>query len=108
MANEVYSFIGLATKAGRLVSGDETCERALKSKQVYLVLVAQDASSNTRKKFTDMCLYRGIDMRVFGEKTYLGRYTGKEMRSVVAILEEGFAKRLIEMIDKTDTENGGV
>ena len=58
MVERIYSFLGLATKAGKLISGEETCERALKLGKVFLVIVSDDASDNTKKKFNDMCKYR--------------------------------------------------
>ena len=108
MVERIYSFLGLAMKAGRLLSGDETCERALKSGKVYLVIVSEDSSDNTKKKFTDMCSYRNIEIRYFGEKDQLGRCIGKKIRSVVAIADRGFADRLKEMIDNRGIEHGGV
>ena len=48
MQDKAYSFLGLAAKAGKLISGDETCERALKAGKVHLVIVSEDASGNTR------------------------------------------------------------
>ena len=108
MTNKIYSFLGLATKAGKLLSGEETCERAVKSEKVCLVIVAADAANNTKKKFGDMCKYRGIQIRFFGEKELIGRYIGKKIRSVVAFSEIGFAKRIIEILDDTDLEDGGM
>jgi len=108
MVERIYTFLGLATKAGKLLSGDETCERALKSGKVYLVIVSEDASDNTKKKFKDMCSYRDIGIRYFGEKELLGKFTGKKIRSVIAIAERGFAEHLKEMIDNRGIEHGGV
>ena len=107
MLNNIYSFLGLAAKAGQLASGESSCERAIRSGIAYLVIVADDASQNTKKKFTDMCSYRGIDIKFFGQKECIGRYTGKEIRSVVAVLDQGFTKRLIEMVECLDLERGG-
>ncbi|MDP4092532.1 MAG: ribosomal L7Ae/L30e/S12e/Gadd45 family protein [Bacillota bacterium] len=107
MTNRIYSFMGLAVKAGRLVSGDDTCERALKREKVKLLIIAEDASDNTKKKFTDICSYRNIAFRIFGKKELIGSYTGKDARSVAAILDKGFADRLAEMIDKDHLEFGG-
>ena len=108
MVERIYSFLGLATKAGKLLSGDETCERALKAGKAYLVIVSEDASDNTKKKFKDMCSYRNIEIRYFGEKELLGRYTGKKIRSVIAVAERGFAGHLKDMIDNCGIEHGGV
>lgn len=107
MADRIYSFLGLATKAGKIVTGDETCETAIKKSSVSLVIVAEDASDNTKKKFTDACNFRNIEIRIFGRKELLGKYTGKNIRSVVAILDKGFSKRLVEMIDASVNNGRG-
>lgn len=107
MDEKIYTFIGLALKAGKLISGEEPCERAMRKNKVKVLLVTEDAADNTKKKFSDMCSYRGVEIRFFGQKEILGRYIGKEIRVVVAILEIGFAKRLIEFIDSRELQNGG-
>ena len=53
----VLNLIGLATKAGKTVSGEFSTERAVKSGKAYLVIVAEEASDNTKKKFSNMCTY---------------------------------------------------
>ena len=105
MTDRIYSFLGLATKAGKLISGDDTCEKALKAGKAKLVIISGDASHNTQKKFSDMCSYRNVELRVYGVKDELGKYIGKGTRSVVAILDREFSNRLIEMID--NKEYGG-
>ena len=101
MTDRIYSFLGLAAKAGKIVSGEESCERALKKSLVSLVIVAEDASHNTKKKFLDACKFRNIEIRIFGQKDMLGKFTGKNIRSVVSILDKNFSKRLMEMIDSS-------
>jgi len=108
MSSKIYGLIGLATKAGKIVSGEEGCEKALKRGSVKLVLVAQDASDNTKNSFLNMCKYRGVDLRIFGEKDLLGKYAGKAMRAVVGILDENFARQLIRLIDNQNSGTGGV
>lgn len=94
-------------KAGKVFSGEDSAERMLKNGKAFLVIVAEDASDNTSKKFYNMCKYRDIELRVFGKKTLIGKFTGKDVRSVVAIIDRGFAKRLLEMIDSYNLELGG-
>ena len=53
--NKILSLIGLATKAGRTVSGEFSTEKEVKSGRAALVIVADDASDNTKKKFKNMC-----------------------------------------------------
>jgi len=52
--DKALSMLGLAARAGRIVSGEFTVEKEVKSGRAYLVLIAEDASENTRKKFQNM------------------------------------------------------
>ena len=54
--NKVLSLLGLATKAGKVASGEFSTEKSVKTGKGFLVLVADDASQNTRKKFQNMCV----------------------------------------------------
>ena len=55
--DKALSLIGLATKAGKTVSGEFMTEREAKARRAYLVIVAGDASENTKKNFRNMCEY---------------------------------------------------
>ena len=55
--NKMISLIGLAMKAGKIVSGEFMTEKSVKTGKAELVLVAADASDNTRKKFQNMCAF---------------------------------------------------
>ena len=48
---KIYSYIGLAMRAGQVVSGDDTTLKELKKGKISLVIVADDASENTKKLF---------------------------------------------------------
>lgn len=107
MTDRVYSFLGLAKKAGAVVSGEDACQMAIKKKKAHLIIIAEDASDNTKKRFISNCEYRSIEVRLFGNKELLGRFAGKNIRSVIAVLHKGFAKRLMEMIDNQNIKYGG-
>ncbi len=98
MEDRVYSFMGLAMKAGKLVSGEANCEKAIRCKKADLVIVAQDASANTAGKFENACKYRDIPFYRFGKKEAIGRLLGKEIRSVVAITDIQLARNLEKLI----------
>ena len=95
MQNKILSLLGLAAKAGRLKSGEFAAENAVKSANAFLVIVAEDASDNTKKHFKDMCSYRDIPFYIYGTKSELGRCIGKESRASIALTDEGFSKGLI-------------
>lgn len=88
---KVFSYIGLATKSGKIASGEFSTEKAVKEGKAWLVLVAEDASNNTKKMFTNMCTYYKVPIYFFGEKTELGHAMGKEYRASLAFTDKGLA-----------------
>ena len=98
---KVCSLIGLATRAGKTVSGEFSTEKAVKSFAAELVIVAEDASDNTKKLFTDKCSFYEVPCYVFGTKEQLGHAMGKELRASMAVKDPGFAKALCKLLDET-------
>ncbi len=102
---KVYSWLGLCTRAGNLVSGDDTTLRSLKKGAVKLVIIAEDASNNTKKLFSDKCSFRNIVFFEFGNKVMLGNSIGKSPRAVVGILDKNISIQLINLLeDKSKIE----
>ena len=99
--NKIYSLLGLAMKAGRVVSGEFATDKSVKEGSAFLVLVSEDASDNTKKKFSNTCEFYGVPRYFFGTKDELGHAIGKEMRSSLAITDEGFAKSLIKHLEQS-------
>ena len=99
--NKIYSLLGLAKKAGRVVSGEFATDKSVKEGTAFLVLVSEDASDNTKKKFSNTCEFYEVPRYFFGTKDELGHAIGKEMRSSLAITDEGFAKSLIKHLEQS-------
>ena len=102
MVNKVYSMIGLAEKAGSVVSGEFSTEKAIKNRKACLVILASDASGNTRKHFLDMCAYRNIPICIYGDKDALGHAIGKGMRVSLAITKQGLADEVRKRIEEEE------
>lgn len=90
--NKALSMLGMSTRAGKTVSGEFAVEKSVKQGTARLVLLAEDASDNTKKKFTDMCTYRKVPILQFADRETLGNAIGKEFRACVAIEDENLAK----------------
>ncbi len=102
--NKVASLLGLATKAGKVSSGEFMTEKMIKSGKAYLVMIAEDASDNTKKKFQNMCDFYEVPIYFFSEKVSLGHAMGKELRASLAVVDEGFAKAIKKQLAQTTTE----
>ena len=89
--DRVLSMLGLATRSRHVVSGGFATEEAVKSGKAYLVIIAEDASDNTRKKYSNMCEFYEVPYEYYSVKEILGHAIGKEERSCLAVTDKGFA-----------------
>ena len=97
--NKALSLISLATKAGKTASGEFCTEKEVKSGKAEIVIVAEDASDNTKQKFKNMCEFYEVPIYFYGDKDTLGHAMGKEFRASLAIIDAGFAKGIRKHLD---------
>ena len=97
--DKVLSMIGLAVKAGKVVSGEFSVEKAVKHGASFLVIVSEEASDNTRKKFSNMCEFYEVPIRFYGNRDDIGAAMGKEYRVSLAITDEGFGKAILKLLN---------
>jgi len=98
--NKTYSMLGLAMRAGKLASGEFSTEKAIKEGSAYVVIVAQDASANTKKNFRDACTFYHVPYYEYGRKEELGHAIGKEYRASLAVTGENFANSIIKILEE--------
>lgn len=101
-SSKALSLVSLATKAGKTASGEFCTEKEVKTGMAELVIVAEDASDNTKKKFKNMCNFYEVPIYFYGDKDTLGHAMGKEFRASLAILDEGFAKEITKQMKTED------
>ena len=89
--------LGIAMKAGKIASGEFQCEEAIKKGTAYFVIIAADASDNTRSKFISKSQFYEIPYAVFSDKETLGAMIGKSERSVAAVVDEAFGTQFITL-----------
>ena len=89
------------------MTGVQTCalpifstEKSVKSGRGFLVLVADDASQNTKKKFQNMCDFYEVPIYFIADKEELGKFCGKEFRASLAVQDENFAKAMLKELQK--------
>lgn len=105
--NKVLSLLGLAIRGRNLVSGEFQTETAVKSGDALLVIVAQDASANTKKLLHDKCSYYEVPIEEYSTKIELGRAIGKDLRSSLAICDAGLANAIQKEIELQRTNMRG-
>ncbi|RND52825.1 putative ribosomal protein YlxQ [Lacticaseibacillus paracasei] len=93
----VLNLMGLARRASRLVTGDNLVLGAIRSREAKLVYVANDASANTRKKFSDKSSYYEVPLVTEFSKMELSQAIGSD-RSIIAVVDAGFAKKMQQLL----------
>jgi len=96
--NKILSLLGIAMRGRNLVSGELQTLEAVRKGSAMLVIIAEDASDNTRKLFSDKCSYYEVPVYFFGTKEMLGRAIGKDVRSSLGVCEAGLAEKIIELL----------
>lgn len=97
---KLKGFIGIAAKAGKVQSGEFCCERSLKSGKARLIIIANDASEATKKRFSDMARFRKIPaVTDLCGKDELGHIIGKTYRASLTVEDAGFAKNILALTD---------
>lgn len=97
--SKILSILGLCMRAGLLSAGEVSAESAIKSQKAKLLIVADDASANTKKKFNNSAKFYKVKLVYYGKKEDLGKAVGKAERSVMAVCDEGFAKKLEGLLE---------
>lgn len=105
MIDKLISMISMCQKSGKLLSGEENCENSIRSKKAKIIIVANDASDNTKKKFRNSSEYYHIPLYLFMTKEELGKITGKKIRAVLTVNDESFSKQIIKLFDMVNSEN---
>lgn len=96
--NNVLSLLGMAMKGRNLVSGEFQTLEAIKKGSAMLIIIAEDASDNTKKLFTDKCSFYKVPIQFFGTRESLGRAIGKDFRSSLGVCEAGLADAIVKQL----------
>lgn len=97
--NKFYSMLGLAKKAGYIISGETGCIEAIKKQKCNLLIIASDSSHNTVDKFTSLVNKHSIKHISLGTKEELAQAIGKDLIAVIAVTDENFSKVILNNID---------
>lgn len=98
--DRILSFLGLAVKAGQVVSGADAVLAASGKDRVCLFIASEDAAEGTSRLVSRISEDRKIPLYRFSSKSRLGQQLGKRDRAVVAVTDKNFAEQLIRMLNE--------
>ena len=98
--NKFLQLLGLAMRAGKVVSGEDFVIQEIRSGKAQLVILSMDAKKNTEKKISDKCHSYKVPLLRYGTRQELGNAIGKEARVVIAVTDRGFARSFMKLGSK--------
>lgn len=98
--NKALNTLGICACA-RKISYGETLLKDIKSKKVYCVVVASDASDNSKKKIIDKCTYYKCEYVICFDKDSITKSIGRiDLVSAVGIKDYNLVKKFRENIER--------
>jgi uncharacterized protein len=101
MRERIIGYIGLANKAGKVISGGTMVSEAIRGKiKPGLILVSTDVSEAIGEKIVVLAEVNRIRCERIMSKDDFGAILGKAPRSAVAVKHGGFVERLVWEIER--------
>ncbi len=96
--SKILTMLGFAQKSGNLLAGNEIVAKNLDNHRIKLVLIGSDVSEKSIVKITNKCLRLNVPFYSSMTVAQLSQAIGKNNRTVIGVLDDGFAKRIIDLI----------
>ena len=97
--DKVLNLISLATKAGKVKTGEFLTTKTLQEGLGYLVVIAKDTSEKSTKRLVGISENYECKSIIYGTKEELGKFTGKKEKSVIIITDKGLAEAIIKKVE---------
>lgn len=95
---KVLGLLGLASRARKISLGADGTEQAIEKNKTKLVIVAEDASDRTKRKFTNKCNQYDIPIIIYGKIDEISNAIGKKNKAVLGLEDNNLAKEIDKII----------
>jgi hypothetical protein len=100
LEERIGSYLALANKAGKVVSGSDLVMESIKKRKSGFVFIAIDISKDIGTKVMEMADRFAVPHTAVFDKDRLGAFIGKGLRSVVSIEHGGFVDKVAMEVAK--------
>lgn len=94
----LLKILGFAHRARKLSLGMDSALQAVTKGRAKVVLLADDLSEMTRRKFELAAMPFKVPIRTCGSKAAYGRALGREETGIIAVTDAMFAKSIVEIL----------
>ncbi len=103
--SESLSFLGLAKRAGRLVSGEDAVQEAAEAGKIRLLILASDAGDKTARHTEHQSGGKLPIAYLASDKAALGAALGWQSCAVAAVTDLGMALAFAKKLAETDSRH---
>ena len=94
----VLDLLGLASRAGALVTGTDAVRQAVREERVHRVFLAEDAAPGQRQKLEPLLQARQVPSHIMFSRVELGSAVGRSPVSALGVTDLKLARRLGELV----------
>jgi len=99
----ISNLLGLMMRARKIDMGTAKIMDGIRKRKYTLVILANDASKQTRKQFCQKTEYYEVPLIEMGTKESIGAAIGKDIAVAVGLTDVGFTKKIYEVLEKTES-----
>ena len=99
MKNKILNLLGLSTRAGNLVAGNNACENALKMKKIKMLVISEEASEKTKKNYKFYAEKYNIPIIFIGSIEELSKVIGQKNKAIIGIKDINIVKGIQKLIN---------
>lgn len=103
--NKIFSMLGLCMKAGKLAYGSDMVEEKIKYNKVSLLIIAEDASEKTKRKFMKVAEQNNLKIYFCSTIDELSCKVGKDNKAVFGIMDKNFAEKISRLFEELKGAN---
>lgn len=96
---KVLNLLGLAQRAGKVISGNDLVLTNIKHQKAKVVFLAEEAGFHTVKEFNFMSKKFNIPLIQIFNGDELSDAIGKP-RKIIAVVDQGFAEAMLNLINQ--------
>jgi len=96
---KVLGLLGLCSRSGQIVLGADLALREIRAGKAGLAFLDAGASDGTKKKITDACAYRHVQLHMLPEGD-LSRSCGKDDRMAAVIKPGKLCQQIMHLLEE--------
>ena len=100
------NYLGIAKRSGNLICGTDMVVKSLPASKIKLIILANDASSNTKDKIIRKAYYYQIQVYEKFSSLELSQAVGASHLMVIGLTDEGLKQAFLKEVEREVSYEG--